>query len=144
MSPAIQRPRDRAHLIPPPPHLPRSARVGAVIAVVAAAAYLFGINALHGYRLNREAARLAALKRTLQEHNAVLREEIRLLQTPGYIEKIAREQLGLVRPGEIAILIVPSPASPPPPPARPEEPTRPLVERLWNALTRWVQARGTD
>jgi len=44
-----------------------------------------------------------------------LREEIRLLHTPAYIERQAREQLGLVRPGEIAVILVrPTPAPAPP------------------------------
>jgi len=141
VTPASQRARHG----PAAPPVPRAVLVGAAVAVAVAAVYLFGVNALHGYRLSREAARLAALKRSLLEQNAVLREEIRLLQTPGYVEKIAREQLGLLRPGEIAILIVPPPTPPPQmPPAGAEKAPRPLVERLWNLLTRWVQERGTD
>jgi cell division protein FtsB len=45
----------------------------------------------------------------------MLREQIRLLQQPSYIERVAREQLGLVRPGEIAIVLVPKPTPDPTP-----------------------------
>jgi len=65
---------------------------------------------------------------------------MKLLQTPAYIEKLAREQLGLVRPGEIAILIVRPPAPPPPPsPARIQQDNRPALQRLWQAFARWTR-----
>jgi len=138
VTPVTPRARGRSRHTSP---VPRAAVFGAGIAVAVAAFYVFGSNALNGYRLSREEARLDALKRSLQEQNAILREEIRLLQTPPYIEKIAREQLGLVRPGEIAVLIVRPPAPPPPPPARLGRDTRPLPQRIWAALTRRVQKR---
>ena len=120
--------------------LPRGAIILCVLLVAAAAAYVFGSNFLELYALNREAARLETLKRNLQKQNAVLREEMKLLQTPAYIEKLAREQLGLVRPGEIAILIVRPPAPPPPPsPARIQRDNRPALQRLWQAFTRWAR-----
>lgn len=101
---------------PPARQVPRWAKIIAAVVLLAAAAALFTSRSLEVYRLNREAAQLAALKRALQEQNAVLREEIRLLHTPAYVEKIAREQLGLVRPGEVAVLIIRPPAPAPPPP----------------------------
>ena len=94
---------------------PRWLTFTAAILLFSAATTLFTVRYLEVYRLNREALQLAALKRVLQEQNAVLREEIKLLHTPAYVEKIAREQLGLVKPGEIAVLIVRPPA---PAPAR--------------------------
>lgn len=64
------------------------------------------------YSLAREAARLDQHRRDLIAENQRLREEIHRLQTDDrYIERLAREQLGLVRPGEIELLIVP-PGSP--------------------------------
>ena len=86
---------------------------GVLILVLSA----FGASILQVYRLEREAARLARIRHGLHEQNAVLREEIRLLHTPAYIERIAREQLGLVKPGEIAVLIVRPPADRPSGPA---------------------------
>lgn len=65
------------------------------------------------YSLAREAARMDQHRRDLIAENQRLRDEIQRLQTDDrYIERLAREQLGLVRPGEIELLIVP-PASPP-------------------------------
>ena len=46
----------------------------------------------------------------LKSENARTMEEIQSLKTnPAYIEKIAREELGLVRPGEIKIITQPKP-----------------------------------
>jgi len=47
-------------------------------------------------RLNREKAALLEQQRQLEE-------QIVKLNTPSYIEQLAREELGLVRPGEISI-----------------------------------------
>ncbi len=40
----------------------------------------------------------------LKKENNKLKEEVRLLKVPSYIEKVAREELGLVKPGEILFL----------------------------------------
>lgn len=119
--------------------LPRPAVVLIVLVLGSVALRVFGSSFLDVYRLDREAARLEALKRGLQEQNAILREEIKLLHTPQYVEKLAREQLGLVKPGEVAILIVqPRPQSPPTP-ARLQQDNRSPVQRLWRSLLRWIQ-----
>jgi len=87
--------------------------------------------------LERTAAELVQAKEQLRDQNDLLREEIRLLHTPAYIEKLAREQLGLVKPGEVAILLVPP--SPPPPsvaaPPRTEQVS--WATRLWSALVQF-------
>jgi cell division protein FtsL len=121
---------------PPARQFPRWVKFSAAVILLAAAAALFTVRYLEVYRLNREAAELAALKRALQEQNAVLREEIKLLHTPAYVEKIAREQLGLVKPGEVAVLIVRPPA--PTPPVRPAPASRrgSALDRLVDALRR--------
>lgn len=60
------------------------------------------------YTLAREKARLEQRRRDLMTDNAHLRDEIQRLQTDDrYIEQIARQQLGLVRPGEVELLVVP-------------------------------------
>lgn len=121
----------------------------AVLGVVVLLTVTFGGAYWDTYQVRREASRLARERDDLRKQNASLREEIRLLNTPEYIERIAREQLGLVKPGEVAVILVaPSPApggtdvndtgSRP----RPEltKPGAPLPEpwwaRLWRRLTR--------
>lgn len=42
---------------------------------------------------------------TIQEENRRLEGQIELLETPIELERIAREQLGVVRPGETAIVV---------------------------------------
>ncbi|MDZ7671533.1 MAG: septum formation initiator family protein [Halanaerobiales bacterium] len=40
------------------------------------------------------------------EQNQQLKEEIERVKSPAYIEKVAREELGLVKPGEILLIPV--------------------------------------
>lgn len=115
--------------------LPRWAIVACGIAVGIAVVVIFGSSVLNVYRLQREEARLEALKRNLQEQNAALREEMRLLQTPQYIEKLAREQLGLVKPGEVSLFIIQAPARPEPP-ADLRQDDASWLTRMWRGLTR--------
>lgn len=76
-------------------------------------AAVFGLAYWHGYQLNREAVQTERERDALRRQNAQLREEIKQLHRPDYVERIAREQLGLVRPDEIAIMLVrPTPAAP--------------------------------
>jgi len=117
----------------------------AVFGVLVLLAVTFGGAYWDTYQVRREAGRLARERDDLRKQNAQLREEIRLLNTPDYIERIAREQLGLVKPGEVAVILVaPSPA-----PAvtdvngagsrpRPEltKPAGPLPEPWWTRLWR--------
>ncbi|MFN2590455.1 MAG: septum formation initiator family protein [Actinomycetota bacterium] len=48
----------------------------------------------------------------LERRNAALREEVRRLHDPAYVEKLARCD-GMVRPGEISFVIVPADGSDP-------------------------------
>jgi cell division protein DivIC len=42
----------------------------------------------------------------LKERNNTLRQELQAIQTDAYVEKTAREKLGLVKPGETRVLTV--------------------------------------
>lgn len=125
-----------------PRRIPRWILSLAVLGLLGAVVFAFGTSFLQVYRLKREAARLVQLKQDLIEQNAQLREEIKLLHTPGYIERIAREQLGLVKPGEIALLIVRPRAqtrmAAPRGPSRaiPDRPSRAV--RVWRTWLRWL------
>ena len=78
--------------------------------------FLIGMMALsiwgkHGllevWSRQRELVELAQEIDTIERTNARLSQEIhRLREDMGYIEKIAREELGLVRPGELVIEFV--------------------------------------
>lgn len=60
--------------------------------------------------IEQERVRLAALT----EQNDVLESRLARGNDPGYVEKLAREQLGLVRPGETSYVVLPGPPLPEP------------------------------
>ncbi len=115
--------------------IPRWVGPLAATALILAIGAAFGAAYWNGYQLRREAAALEREREDLRQSNAQLREEIRLLNTPEYIERLAREQLGLVRPDEIAVILVrPTPAPSPAPTAAASTPARtePWWTRLWS------------
>jgi len=92
-----------------------SGRALVLLAIVCAIA-LLAIAPLRGYLDQR--AQLAVLERqaTVLEHrNAQLQHRIDELSDPNYLERLARECLGMVKPGETAFVIVPKHGSPQPP-----------------------------
>ena len=73
---------------------------GVVILTALAVVFLPGLSKLH--KLRRENVQLHKRIRLLEEHNDVLTEEIaNMQQDPGYVEKKAREKLGILKKGEI-------------------------------------------
>ena len=57
-----------------------------------------------------ERSHIAELQRqaqTLQVQNATLEKRVKQLQDPDYLERLARECLGMVMPGDIAFVSVP-------------------------------------
>jgi cell division protein FtsL len=94
-----------------PVRLPRWALLLGIAGAVALAVNAFAASYLSLYRLQRESYRLEREVETVRRANAQLREEIRRLHSPQYIERLAREELGLLRPGEISVILVrPTPA----------------------------------
>jgi hypothetical protein len=68
----------------------------------------FAVQYFRTYALAREAARLERHREELLAENTALRAEIRRLRTDDqYLERLAREQLGMLRPGEMELVIVP-------------------------------------
>ncbi|NLZ52546.1 MAG: septum formation initiator family protein [Thermoanaerobacteraceae bacterium] len=53
--------------------------------------------------LTRQETELEVQKKAAIEQREELKKEISLLHTDGYIERIARDELGLVKPGEYII-----------------------------------------
>ncbi|GFN21764.1 cell division protein FtsL [Thermanaeromonas sp. C210] len=72
------------------------------------------------YQVNKELEAYRQQKEALLEEQARLQEEIRRLNTDEYIERVAREELGLIKEGEKVLLPaqpgedVPSYVPPPP------------------------------
>lgn len=60
-------------------------------------------------KVNKMEERLDQLSQEYKEkieQNQQLKEEIERVKSPAYIEKVAREELGLVKPGEILLIPV--------------------------------------
>ena len=81
--------------------------------LLAVMALFFGLIAIFGdrglvelYRVRRETLLVQQEIETLRQKNQQLLQEIHgLRDDPYYIEKIAREELGMARPGETIILL---------------------------------------
>ncbi|HEX2038756.1 MAG TPA: septum formation initiator family protein [Acidimicrobiales bacterium] len=89
----------------------------------------------------QQRSKLAATEKrlaVLSEQNERLAARIRKLNTDEEIERLAREQYSLVRPGEEAYAILPAPRPDPAPEAPAEKRDEPgLWGRLWDGVTFW-------
>ncbi|ADL06899.1 FtsB family cell division protein [Thermosediminibacter oceani] len=70
--------------------------------------YTFTVQQFKINELRRQELELSQKMNQLAEERKRLEKEIELLNTKSYIEKLARDQLGLVKPGEILYKISPS------------------------------------
>lgn len=81
--------------------------------------------------------------KVLRQSNAELAARVDELHSDEAIERLAREQYNLVRPGEEAFAILPGPESVPPPSDRPAKPAAPATRDrgfwgdLADTLTFW-------
>ena len=81
---------------------------GAVLAVIITALLLYLVVPLRTYIDQRN--QLSDLKKQtalLEDQNKRLQRQVVLLHDPTYLERLARECLGMVRPGEIGFVVVP-------------------------------------
>ena len=117
-------------------------RWGWVLAVVLLGALALTVSGILPFRqlifqqqqIERSQAQLTALT----DENDALAEDIAMLGTDAEIERLAREQYGLVRPGEVAYVVVT-----PDEPLVVEAPSDPVVrsdqrpwwERVWDFIT---------
>jgi cell division protein FtsB len=80
----------------------------------------------------RDTKAATAELRELRERNGRLEERAQRLRDPREIEQLAREQYGLVRPGEEPYVVLPAP----PPPKDEDEADDPnVLEQVWDAVT---------
>jgi cell division protein FtsL len=119
----------------PPPLALRLAAV-LVVPLLLYALVATGQKALDNYRLNQEAAGLRAEVLQLREQNIQLQQQIEAARTDAAIETIAREQLGLIKPGDHPLVLVadssqPAPTAAPPAPAPPAAP-EPVWRQWWD------------
>ena len=91
---------------------------------------------------DREAA--VAQLELLEEQNAILASRVEALQSDEEIERLAREQYNLVRPGEEAYALLPAPSSStgttiaPPVVAEDDDDDRGFPAKVWDFLTGWL------
>ena len=120
-------------------HPGRRASWMAVLLVVALAITLAGIFPFRQMiAQHRQVATAEAQLAALTAENARLEADRDALSTPAEIERVAREDLGLVRPGETGYLVEapPTPGPPTPVPATEDpEANRSFVERLLDFFT---------
>jgi len=97
--------------------VPRQLRLAVLVLLVLALISIFGNRGLlRSYRMQEEKAALERQIEALGAANALLADEVKALRgDPGRIEAIAREELGLVRPGEL-VFQFPTPVAPSGPP----------------------------
>ena len=87
----------------------------AMLAVVVTALLLYLAVPVRAYVTQRQ--RLDQLQRQtqlLEQQNAKLEQQVKRLDDPAYIERIARECLGMVKKGEIGFIVVPRNGPPQP------------------------------
>jgi cell division protein FtsB len=97
---------------------PAAARVrvsirAAVLVIVVLTVLTFAVSPLRALLVERD--KLDGLQQQTQQldwQNGALRDRILQLQDPAYLERLARECLGMVAPGETAFVTVPE-AGPP-------------------------------
>ncbi len=93
------------------------------------------------YDQHRQTAAAQRELERLDTRNAKLQGQLDRLKDPDYLERLAREELGFVRPGEVSFLVVPPDPPPPPPepapgahpPPPPSKPT-PWHARPWERI----------
>jgi cell division protein FtsB len=88
----------------------------AILALVVFVLLLYLVVPLKTFMAQR--ARLSHLEgqeQVLEQQNAALRRQVTRLHNPAYLERVARECLGMVKSGEIAFVVAPQGGTPAPP-----------------------------
>ncbi len=76
-----------------------------IVLVIIWFSYTFGKGFVEHHRLKQELEELTYEIRAFELRNAEIREKIIEHSSPDYIELVAREELGLVKPGETRYII---------------------------------------
>ena len=115
----------------PPPLALRLAAV-LVVPIMLYALYATGLKAVDNYRAQQEVQALQDQVRALRDENIRLLGVLERARTDAAIETIAREQLGLVKPGDHALILLPAVGQVEPAPAAPTSaptPTQSPIEQ---------------
>jgi cell division protein DivIC len=109
--------------------LPRVVAI-AIFTLVAILMVDFGRKALDSYQVQRQVEWLRQQVAVEQETNEELQEQLAYVSSDAYVEKIARERLKLVQPGESAVVVIPQSVETPVATAEGPEPGAPAEEQL--------------
>jgi cell division protein FtsL len=96
----------KRHAVGPPPLALRLAAVLAVPLLLYALA-MTGQKAVENYQLNQQADALRTQIVDLRSQNLQLQQQIEQARTDPAIEAIAREKLGLIKPGDHPLVLIP-------------------------------------
>ncbi len=118
----------------PPKHLKARFRTGVLGLVVAALALTGVAPARQAFAQREQVAEVQAKVLALQDRNEELTSRLNRLSDIAYMEKLAREQLGVVRPGETSYVVVPAPA-----PVKPVADVEQEPEGLREKMAEWVK-----
>ena len=87
----------------------------AMLALVVTALLFYLVVPVRAYVTQRQRLdRLQRQTQLLQQQNAKLERQVEQLRDPSYIERVARECLGMVKKGEIGFIVVPRSGPPQP------------------------------
>jgi cell division protein FtsB len=86
--------------------LPRVVSI-VILTLVAILVIDFGRKALDSYHVQRQVEFLREKVAAEEEENEALLERLAYVSSDAYVEKIARETLKMVRPGDTAVVVVP-------------------------------------
>jgi cell division protein FtsL len=115
---------------------PLALRLAAVLAVplLLYALVATGQKAAENYQLNQQADALRVQIAQLRDQNVQLQQQIERARTDAAIETIAREQLGLIKPGDHPLVLVQDDATktPPAPAPQPAPPPKAVWRQWWD------------
>ncbi len=117
-----------------PRHLPRISAARLTVAITAVAVVYFlvagAFNTVRSHQWRQQEGQLRSEIQDLQSRYRRLEALKEYLNSDEYIERVAREQLGLVRPGEIGFVVISTAPMPTP------EPGEEGSELWWDILIR--------
>ena len=104
-----------------------------LLATLALMAWAFYTPLRLSYQESREQARLEAELAALKERNEQLAAQVDRLQTPEGVEEVARENLGMVKEGEHAYVVL-DPSADTTTPAAPRDEAALSTDSLWTSV----------
>jgi len=66
--------------------------------------YIFISQQVKMYSINRQIEQMAQEDKSVLDKNLKLKDEVKMSKSDSYIEKLARERLGLIKPGETPVI----------------------------------------